>query len=502
MDIQSLKPSTSIRIFTIIGISIILGLLFDYLFYEKIPGISFPIYIIFVIVGLFAIATSFKKHISIEVVWLLAPLMFFSMMVAVRSSVLLTFLNIGGSILLLLLIAELLNETIRKFLFSDYIKIIFLPFKFIRPFFGSLSRVCIFKKVGTDGKIFSQVFKGILITIPVLLIFIILFASADLIINKYITNIIDTSVKMETIFRSILVLTVTSVFIGAYSYIFNDTKNIVKEKEESELKVGRIESSILLGSVNVLFFIFILVQLTYLFGGEGNISAQGFTYAEYARKGFFELVAVAIISFLLLFTTEKYIVRKNTGHTLMFIILSSTLILQIILIMVSAFTRMSLYEQAFGFTTLRLYTHVFIIFLAVVFALLLYKIHVDKRENAFAFHIFISIVMFLTVMNFINPDMFIARKNIERFNTTGELDILYLSYLSDDAIPETIKILDISEQDLGKKFASELYWHTQYKAGFTSKWQSSNMSRTKAETILNLKMYELEKYKNYESMEF
>ena len=259
----------------------------------------------------------------------------------------------------------------------------------------------------------------------------------------------------------------------------------------------------MLGSVNVLFFIFILIQLTYLFGGESNISAQGFTYAEYARRGFFELIAAAIISLLLLLITEKFVIKKETDHALGFKILSTALVAQVILIMASAFTRLSLYEEAYGFTTLRLYSHAFIILLAAIFCLLLYKIYKDKRENTFASRVFVSIVLFLAVMNFLNPDAFIARRNIERFATTGKLDAYYLGRLSGDAIPETIKVLDISNEDLRKRFAHELYWRAQdINSPYFSKWQSFNISRLRAKKILDLKISELEQYRDYQQQNF
>lgn len=238
--------------------------------------------------------------------------------------------------------------------------------------------------------------------------------------------------------------------------------------------------------------------ITYLFGGEGNIVSQGFTYAEYARKGFFELIAVAIISFLLLLATEKYTAKKDTKHFLIFQILGTALILEVILIMVSAFMRLLLYEQAYGFTTLRLYSHAFIIFLGIIFILLLYKIFIDNRENVFVFQVFLSIIVFLATMNVLNPDLFIARRNIERFATTGKLDIYYLTSLSDDAIPETVKILDTSHEDLRKTFARELYQHMQHNSSFLSQWQSWNISRTNANNILKPKINELEQYKDYQ----
>lgn len=489
-----------------------LGLLFDYFFYDKIPGISFPLYIVLIVTAFFVIANFLKKQVNKEVFWLLVPLIFFSAMVFVRSSELLTFLNVIASLLLLLIITEIsFGERIKNFLVGDYIKIFFLPFKFIRPLLQILSNLFSLQGVNKNRKVLSQIIKGILMAIPILFIFLLLFSSADLIFQKYVSNLISINIEPETVFRSILILIATLVYIGTYAYSMREKENkIATQQNNKSHSLGHIESSILLGSVNSLFFIFILIQLTYLFGGESNISAQGFTYAEYARRGFFELIAVAIISLLLLLMTEKYVVKKETGHAIGFKFLSTILVIQVILIMASAFTRLSLYEESYGFTTLRLYSHAFIILLAVVFCLLLYKIYKDKRENAFAFHIFISITLFLIVMNFLNPDAFIARRNIERFTAIGKLDIYYLSRLSDDAIPDTIKVLNVSNEDLRKSFARELYLRTQNsdssfakdRKKYFSKWQSFNISRMKADRILNSKIRELEPYKDYPQQNF
>lgn len=500
MDTQNTPSDPVIKTGFIVGVSFILGLLFDYFFYGKIPGIAFPLYVILIVTGLFAMANFFKKHISKDVFWLLVPLIFFSAMVFVRSSELLTFLNVAASLLLLLVIARVfVGERLKNFLVGDYSKIFFLPLKFIRPLFQTLS--ILFSRCGIpkDKSVLSQVVKGILMAIPVLFIFVLLFSSADLIFQKYVSDIITIDIEPETVFRSLVVFIATLVYIGAYSYAFRRSENPIVAKQNNKISysVGHIESSILLGSVNVLFFIFILVQLTYLFGGEGHISSQGFTYAEYARRGFFELIAVAIVSFLLLLLCEKTIAKKETDHARGFKILSAALVVQVIVIMASAFTRLSLYEEAYGFTTLRLYSHAFIVVLAIIFCLLLYKITKDTREKSFAFRVFILFILSLAAMNFLNPDAFIARRNIERFADTGKLDMDYLSRLADDALPDIIELLDVSNPDLTKSLARKLYWRAQNNdSPYFSKWQSLNVSRMRAEKIFDSKMSELEPYKD------
>lgn len=473
-------------------VALVLGALFDYLFYAKAPGINFPLYVFLLTAGLWLMARLFKKPIDRHIFWLLFPLLFFSAMVFVRASLLLTFLNIVASLLLLLILAEVFSgKKLRNFLIKDYFKIFFLPFKFISPLFQTL--VDFFQPAAKNkGKALRQVLKGIFLAVPFLVVFLLLFSSADLVFHKYVAGLIIFDINPEIIFRLFLVLALTLFYIGAYRYALGEKENQVIAKPRT-CRLEKLESAVLLGLINLLFFVFILFQLTYLFGGKANISLQGFTYAEYARRGFFELIAVAAISLLLLLGVEKYVVKKETAHFREFKILGTALVIQVGLIMASALRRLSLYEQAYGFTVLRLYSHVFIIFLAVVFGFLLYKIHKNQEEKNFAYHVFLSLIFFLAVTNFLNPEAFVARRNLERFYQTGDLDVFYLSNLSSDALPQTIKILDIADEKLRKDFACQLYERVQEKNSSSfSSWQAFNLSRARADKIINFSKKDFE----------
>lgn len=484
------------KIISIFSISVLLGILFDYFFYDKGLGIAFPLYILLIVFGLFGISYVYKKKIKKDALLLLIPLFFFSVMTAVRSSELLTFLNVVACIYLLLLIADLcFDKKISNYLIRDYVAVPFTPFKFVTPFFKSVSELSSLKKESKDKKVSSQIVRGILISIPFLIIFILLFSSADLVFQKYMSDLVNINVEGETIVRILLVLLVSCAFVGAYSYIFNVKKEVIGSKER-KLRIGSIESYILLGSVNLLFLIFISVQITYLFGGQSNISSLGFTYAQYARRGFFELIGVAVISFFLLFGLDRYIHREKGSSLRIFKILSSLLVVEVIVIMVSAFMRLLLYEDAYGFTTLRLYSHVFIIFLTVVFGLLIYKVLKNGKESNFSLGVFLSAILFLAGMNVLNPDAFIAQKNIQRFNDGKKLDVYYLTTLSDDALPVTVKMLDISDESVKGEFAYYMYWKMQGRIS-SNNWQSFNISRNRAKEIIAPKMEVLEEYKEY-----
>jgi len=170
------------------------------------------------------------------------------------------------------------------------------------------------------------------------------------------------------------------------------------------------------------------------------------------------------------------------------------------LIIVSAFKRLALYEQAYGFTMLRLLSHVFTIWLAVIFLLLLYKIFIDDNERKFLFYGFLSVVAMLIILNIGNPDAFIAQRNIARFKATGKLDTDYLITLSDDALGPLTRALDGGTIALKSAISRQLYSNflTAEYASQANSWQSSNLARQKGSAFFKSHRSELEQNINYQ----
>lgn len=467
----------------IFGVSLLLGLAFNYLFYMQMPGLQFPVYVTLITAAFFLLAARLKAMPDKSIALFLAPLFFFAIMVYVRAAEFLTFLNLSLTLVFLILIADfVIGLRLRDYFIVDYLKsCILVPLNVLDKLFAALSDIPAVLGSAKERDRTSEIVRGVLLALPVLLIFLLLLSSADLVFHKYVAKIIDIRITPELIFRTMLVVFATAAFTGAFTYLFIRPARAGDDRRgaDDRQSLGVIEGSILLGSVDLLFLSFIVVQVAYLFGGKRNIALKGVTYAEYARRGFFELIAVAAISFLLIWLTEKYIFRGEAGHTLNFKLLGSGLILEVLAIMVSAFRRLALYEGAYGYTILRFYSHIFIVWLAVIFALLLIKIFTNEEENAFAFRAFISALAFVAFLNIFNPDAFIARQNIARYKETGKLDVWYLSRLSEDAWPETAAVLDLKDDKLRRDFAYFIYqrWTglRQFPPG--NPWQSGNLAR-------------------------
>ncbi|MEK7184230.1 MAG: DUF4173 domain-containing protein [Patescibacteria group bacterium] len=503
MNATQEKLSPQAKALAIVGVSAALGWLFDALLNGKALGIGLPLFVSCILTGLTVLSLRIRKTVDTQAAWLFIPLVAFGIMVAVRASFFLTFLNLIACVVLLLLIAAtVFRQQLMQFRIGEYVQTAFLPFRWVVPFLQTVAELATVRSSDRHRESLQRVVRGAVLTIPVLIVFALLLSSADLVFGRYLSNLI--TIQPETLARIVQSTIVAMLFIGAYAYIFRPSQQKTEMAPEHLrlLSLGSIESSMLLGSLVALFAVFILVQFAYLFGGEQTILAQGFTYADYARRGFFELVGVAALALALLVTVEAFVAKLDASHTRTFKLLSTTLVVEVLLIMGSAAKRLALYEGAYGFSVARLYSHVFIFFLAAIFVLLLYKIHQDAREEVFAFRSFAAALLFLGIMNGINPDAFIARQNISRYATTQQLDVSYLAQLSDDALPETIKVLDLQDEQLRGIFASTLYWNNASRFETNHEpWQSLNLSRSRANELLQSNKLELEQYQDFVSPE-
>ena len=156
-----------------------------------------------------------------------------------------------------------------------------------------------------------------------------------------------------------------------------------------------------------------------------------------------------------------------------------------LIIIVSAFYRMYLYQAAFGYTYLRIFvffilTWEFILMIAVIANTLGIKINILKTG------IILGTTLYL-VLNYINIDGVIARKNIDVFfeNNQKDIDYFYLEYTTGtDAIPEMVRLLDSNSELIKMKVKGYLIAQ-KMELQLEEKWQGINLSKIRAREILN-----------------
>ncbi|HBE81624.1 MAG TPA: hypothetical protein DDW24_02455, partial [Blastocatellia bacterium] len=192
---------------------------------------------------------------------------------------------------------------------------------------------------------------------------------------------------------------------------------------------------------DALFLSFVLFQIPYLFGGMDLVqNTPDLKLADFARRGFGELVAVAFLVLPMLLASHWLLRRDNAKNETIFRVLAGVQIALLFVIMASAMQRLILLtgELGYGWTTVRFYPMVFMIWLAVVFVWFGWTVLRGNRNN-FAWGALWSAIIILGATNLMNPDDFIARKNIQLMQQGREFDAYYNARLSDDAFPALIE---------------------------------------------------------------
>ncbi len=246
--------------------------------------------------------------------------------------------------------------------------------------------------------------------------------------------------------------------------------------------LGFTETIMVLGSVCLVFVAFVAIQFVYLFGGVRNIA--NFSYAEYARRGFAELIIVAVLTLGLALLLNVVAIRRTRRQTNIFRSLSTGLILLTAVILVSAFQRLRLYELTYGFTSLRLFIYVFIVWLGVLFAGFTLSLYwMPAPINVFPLTALIAVFGFVATLDILNPDAFVAWQNLNR----GDIDPIYLSTLSEEAVPALLTLVDAPEpglRDIVTHALSlqqlHLLWYQQH-----GDWRDFNLARSNAIALLD-----------------
>jgi len=369
----------------VILISLGLAVVFNFLFFEKLIGISMLIFTV-ILLGVVHLFELRQKLFLRKTWWLTILIVFFAFMPSVRANEFLVFLNLCAILgLLMLLTQELVGMSIPSMRLRDYFILMTLtPFKMLAK---ALSTVSLASQIHSSVKrrdVWVRVLKGIVMALPILILFGLLFSQADLAFSQFIRGFIDINISERAIQYLVLLLFVFVAALSFLSYIFfsKQVESVLSPEQSNEvaLQSGReIEVLVFLGLISTLFLVFIGFQVTYLFGGETNIINAGFTYAEYARKGFWELMAVAMLSLLVLLASEKY-AGVELKKVKRFLAPALMLIVEVGVVIFSALKRLSLYVDAYGMTSSRFYAAGFIILLLVLFVLLAVKLIKTKQE--------------------------------------------------------------------------------------------------------------------------
>lgn len=323
----------------------------------------------------------------------------------------------------------------------------------------------------------GPVVRGLLLAIPILVVFAMLFSAADVAFERLMDQLFSWDVDL-----GMLALRLAFAFLiawGVGGLLAVAAGSIVDAPEGSAmspasarppvaqslgaaaaglpspaardgdsfmpLRLGAIEAATILVAVDVLFGVFVVLQVGYLFGGQDSLAVTGLAYAQYARSGFFELVWVAFLAGGLLAVVHAIAARRTIALVGAGIVLAALTAA----VLVSAMIRLRIYQDAYGWTELRFYVLASIVWLGAGIAITIVLL-ARNRMGLLLHGLAIAAVAVLIGINVVGPSRVIAEENVARVlnpalvppdGQTG-LDIRYASQaLGDDAVPALVRAL-------------------------------------------------------------
>jgi hypothetical protein len=485
-------------------LALALGICADSLFYQRWPGISIPLFVALCLAALGGISRLEDRPPTRANLWMGGAALGFAICLMLRATPLLIVLNLLALLgLLLLLVATyrgpgLIHLPGWRYLTHALRATLELVW---RPLPVTIQATQHMPLRMERARQLVPVGRGLLLALPVLTGFTLLLMAADSIFASYVNQIFSLRIPFDTeVFfsRLTLVLLVTWTCAGGMLVALHSTRkptapvirgSLPAEGDTQPLTppatawrpLGWVEAVTVLVSVDLLFGGFMLIQTTYFFGGLDTLTRTGMTYAEYARRGFFELLAVACLALALLWLLALVTRREQPWQQLIFNATNALMILLVLGVLASAFQRMLLYEQAYGFTRLRIYTHSFMLWLALVLLLFLVAL-LRERPRLFTAGSFVSALIYLALLNLANPDALIVRENVARYQESGKLDAFYLTTLSNDAIPALVDALAVVEGPERKIILRELGWRHSHLSAVAAEsgWPGWHLARARA----------------------
>ena len=291
------------------------------------------------------------------------------------------FMQIAMNFMLIYLPVTIFNKLIKKetsaLILYDYINaLVFIPIYYATSFW-----LCMFSKKEKTAqnkktKYFMHIFLGLLIGTPFIVIVIFLLSSADATFNKIFENLFTLNINISKDFVTAIWSLPMATYLYALIYgssVIDNSKYFNMDKFNQSLDNAATIPRLSIYTVNVIiccfYVLFIGIQAVYFIDIAGGSLPDGFTYSDYARRGFFELLTVALINIVFIVVAKVLSIKhENNKYMRIHIILNSILTFALIFV---AFAKMYLYISTYGLTALRIIPSTFMIFLCCVFAFII-----------------------------------------------------------------------------------------------------------------------------------
>ena len=288
-----------------------------------------------------------------------------------------------------------------------------------------------------NKKTIGKVLIGLLCAVPVLLVVIPLLLSSDDAFRGMMDRMFTDS--GSTAGKGIFGIAL-SVFAVSYGFSLKAGRT-VKEKEGKFAGIENVYIVSFLSAISLCYLLYLFSQLAYFFSAfKGFLPDEEMTYAQYARKGFFEMCVIAVINLALVFAA-LLLAKKHNGKVCNAIKLLATFVAGFTLIIIAtAISKMVLYIGVYGMTVLRLTTSAFMVFLSVVFISVILRVYI-LRINIVKTAL-IAAGCIVLVLGTANVNRVCAQYNYDSY-CNGKLisiDVEAMYTLGDEGIPYVVKL--------------------------------------------------------------
>jgi hypothetical protein len=419
----------------IVGHAMLLGFAGDALLREPSPGLAFPLWVAILALATTSLVWRGEREVPAEATGWLAVAVLTAAGAAWRDSDLLQFVNFLATIGALgmaaialadpsaALFAARLRDTLwRGGAIARSVVAGILPLA-LREFFAA-------EGPGRWARAWRPAIRAALIATALLFVFGSLLRDADPIFASLVSM---PNIDAGTVISHVVVIGFFAWVVGGWSRgALADGRDAKRAPDRLPFALGMLDVTTALGTLNLLFGVFVATQLGWFFGGERFLQERtGLTAAAYAREGFFQMLWVVVLVVPVLLATRaalepgRALTRRHTALALPVVGLLGAIIL-------SAMLRMKLYVHYYGLTTERFYPLVLMGWLAVVLAWLALTV-LRGNGRLFVAGALITGYATLFALNIMAPDVIVARVNLERAKRGAELDLAHLASLSGEA---------------------------------------------------------------------
>lgn len=308
---------------------------------------------------------------------------------------------------------------------------------------------------GEDGKKGKglKIVIGLLFALPVACIVVVLLSGADAAFENLLDGLVEKIGAYIGYFVCGLIL---SALVIAFCYSLKKTPSSEKTAKDTS-KVDGVYAGAFLGLLSVCYLAYLFSQLAYFFSAFKSFLPDGYSTAEYARRGFFELCAVAVINAVVIFAVIV-LVRKKDGRIPAFVrVLSIFISLFTLLLCATSVSKMVLYIRTYGLTVLRVGTSAFMLVIAVTFLSMILRMFTDKAKVLPTAVIAASLT--LVILGLVNINSLVVKYNYNAYvsGKTAKIDVYTISATGAEGVPYLELLTHDDNKETAMTAAYELY---------------------------------------------